>query len=241
MKFFGRKKEPAMLFTIKERCGVLISTSEKGYLWIISPFWDVTDPVVLNVPDLKIDAIIILNNSIEGCLPFTSFLAADKHISTENIYVKNQENPHDWHPKYQHSKAINELIHVKLLPPYLKIGEHTEIHNGPNDFIKINWLNTDTCESIESLIGNNLYHSENPSSERLARKTYQFIGNYDSDKLFETGMYMTNIAIELGEDKLFIAVMPEWIESNPESLIEAFNHMGLEVYSVGKRQELDDA
>ena len=186
---------------VHERCGVLIKSSEKGFLWIIAPFWDISDPVILNSPQRKIDTIIILNNHIEGCLPLTSFLAADVRLPSENIYVTNIKNFHDWHPKYEKQKEINDLVTVKQLPDYLRLGEDTIVHNNQNDIIKINWKNSYTQEPIETYVGYDLFFSDEVNFPRLERKQYQFIGNYSLDKISETALHIGQKAMEQNAEK----------------------------------------
>ncbi|MCC7452562.1 MAG: hypothetical protein IT222_00235, partial [Crocinitomix sp.] len=123
MKFFRkRKKRPLNFIEVKEKSGVLVQSSKYGCLWIISPFWDVSNPVIINAPGRNIDAVIVINNHIEGCLPLSSFLAADKDIPADKIYVTKIKNHADWHPNYKDQQEINSLVTPIELPETIVIG-----------------------------------------------------------------------------------------------------------------------
>ena len=75
---------------IKQKCGVLLRSSESGHLWVIAPFKD-ADIRVFNPPKKKIEAIVVLNGIQEGSLPFFSLVKGIKKIP-ENVFFVNSKN-----------------------------------------------------------------------------------------------------------------------------------------------------
>jgi hypothetical protein len=84
------------ILQVKEKCGVLIKSSDYGILWVIAPFWDTSEPIIIQPPGQKLDAIIILNHVREGCLPLSSIYGLNAPAESGKLYVTDIEMPYDY-------------------------------------------------------------------------------------------------------------------------------------------------
>lgn len=241
MSFFWRDQtpNPAPAFEVKKRCGMLVRCSESGYVWIVAPFWDLNHRTPVSSPDVKVEAIIVLNQIVEGCLPLSSFFAADSRLAMDNIYVLNDQQAHDWHPGYNYEQAVNALTQVKQLPSVLGIGDVTVYYLEGENFVTLLRRDPQNDRVVMIVTGTGLYFP--PDHIMVATKVSTIdslciAGSYEPE-LFRstvTGL-MEHSPVGTG-DALHLFFMHDWIQANPHAYIDAYNHLGFTVYGVGEAE-----
>lgn len=235
---FGGKAapQPDVMIEVKDRCGILINTQagDNSYLWIVQPFWNTGQPVVVNGPDRKIRATIVLNGIDGGCLPLTSLLAADKNIPADKILVADPQRPHDWHPAYttEQQAGINKLVKAQPLLAHISVGELDVFHKAGDHFICVQFFNRETARETLIFAGAGI-HVEQYSEQLKGGPDVWLVGSFDDEKLKETiGAFFSLY------DRLHTFLLLDTVSANRPSLAyaQAFNAMGLTVYTSGEEQ-----
>ncbi len=214
------------LMIIRVRCGVLIRSSQDGYLWVIGPFWDISDPIPIAMPEQKIDLIIVLNNIIDGGLPLSSYLSRLSHIPEERIYVTNPDHPHDWHPSYKYPEEVNNLVKVKPLPSIAHVGPLNITYWNEEDYIHISARSNSGL--VNFLIGFNLNSNKLKSFDQFS--DLKLIGNFDESQLANT----CSSLMFHGFKTIDTFILADWINANPKLLMERFALIGMTSYSIGE-------
>lgn len=241
--FKKRKTEKAPLpaetmLHINVRGGVLITCSDNSCVWILAPFHDTRSPVQVKAPDVKVDAVIVLNHDNPGCLPLTSFFAMDAGLPAHSIYVTDPSNPHDWHPGYPDQAGINTLLNVKPLPAELRIGELVLTPGERNTFIRARRINPHSGRLAEFYVGTGISYSEDREEEsRYGSKELYFCGSFSEQDFEPTFRAVVNAGITYAAGHLHLFMCHDWINGNSHAYTEAFNLMGYEVYVSGAAAE----
>ncbi|MBL0913148.1 MAG: hypothetical protein IBJ09_12315 [Bacteroidia bacterium] len=223
---------PVPMLRVNERGGALLACGEQNCVWILAPFHDIGAPVYVKGPDVPVEAVIVLNRHREGCLPLTSFFAADASLPAGEIYVSDPANPHDWHPGYPDPQGINALLTVRSLPQEMQIGELRICFHPGDGFVKVERVNPHSgCKTV-FYVGTDIRFTEEEEGTFGSRELY-FCGNFEEQGFEHTFRAIVNAGVSSAAGKLHIFMCRDWIRGNGENYIQAFNHMGFTVYSSG--------
>ncbi len=223
---------PVPMLRVHERGGVLLACDGERCVWILAPFHNTGTPVYVKGPDGPVAAVIVLNRHREGCLPLTSFFAADASLPAGEIYVSDPANPHDWHPGYPDPEGVNALLSVKPLPAEMQIGELRICFNAGDGFVKIERENAYSGRITAFYVGTDILFTEEEDAAFGSRELY-FCGNFEEQGFEHTFGAIVNAGVSSAAGKLQIFMCRDWIRDNGENYIQAFNQMGFTVYSSG--------
>jgi hypothetical protein len=223
------------MIDVIERCGVFIQLQNEKYLWIAMPFWNTGRPLVVTSPARSIEAIIVLNNCQEGCLPLTAMLALDVRYPLDRIYKINGAQYHDWAPGVSEMEKLNQLIRTHPLPLECDFGAvHVRRREGDN-FLTLDFPRPEDGGRVRALVGTGIAY-ERTDNEGLDLLT--LIGNFDPEKLEKT---MQKILLEVvagplnGDfNKVRILLWRDAIRCNPPAYTQALSILGFDVHAIGK-------
>ncbi|HAS44430.1 MAG TPA: hypothetical protein DCS93_28385 [Microscillaceae bacterium] len=221
---------------VYDKGGVVLHAGNGQYVWVLMPFWEVSDSAEIALPKEEIMAIIVLNKVVEGRLPLSSFLAVNQSLESVPIYVLNPDNPFDWYsPQKISPKEITDLIQKpQPLSAKRKIGELTIKHKPETNFIQIDIKHHKPAGpnpySIVQ-IGVNIPMAEYAIDNKKCYSDYCIGGLHFGE---ETSSKVLKLFEERGYENLpnfmFLNYM---VQANPLSVPASLNHLGIDTHLIG--------